>query len=54
MIFTGAGGEEEYTDCSPSGGGVLAKAFDGNAAEMVHITNKPEDTGARKGYRVDT
>ena len=26
----------------------MAKAFDGNAAEMVHITNKPEDTGARK------
>ena len=48
MIITGAGGEEEYTELFAEWGGGLAKAFDGNAAEMVHITNKPEDTGARK------
>ena len=48
MIITGAGGEEEYTELFAKWGGDLAKAFDGNAAEMVHITNKPEDTGARK------
>ena len=48
MIITGAGGEEEYTDLFAEWGGSFAKAFDGNAAEMVHITNKPEDTGARK------
>ena len=48
MIITGAGGEEEYTEMFAEWGGDLAKAFDGNAAEMVHITNKPEDTGARK------
>ena len=48
MIITGAGGEEEYTEQFAEWGGGLAKAFDGNAAEMVHITNKPEDTGARK------
>ena len=48
MIITGAGGEEEYTELFAEWGESLAKAFDGNAAEMVHITNKPEDTGARK------
>ena len=48
MIITGAGGEEEYTDLFAEWGGSFAKAFDGNAAETVHITNKPEDTGARK------
>ena len=48
MIITGAGGEEEYTELFAKWGGDLAKAFDGNAVEMVHITNKPEDTGARK------
>ena len=48
MIITGAGGEEEYTELFAEWGEDLAKAFDGNAAEMVHITNKPEDTGARK------
>ena len=48
MIITGAGGEEEYTDLFAEWGGSFAKAFDGNAAEMVHITNKPEDIGARK------
>ena len=48
MIITGAGGEEEYTDLFAEWGGNFAKAFDGNAAEMVHITNKPEDIGARK------
>ena len=48
MIITGAGGEEEYAELFAEWGGSLVKAFDGNAAEMVHITNKPEDTGARK------
>ena len=48
MIITGAGGEEEYTELFAEWGGSLVKAFDGNAAEMVHITNRPEDTGARK------
>ena len=48
MIITGAGGEEEYTELFAEWGESLAKAFDGNAAEMVHITNKPEDIGARK------
>ena len=48
MIITGAGGEEEYAELFAEWGEDLAKAFDGNAAEMVHITNKPEDTGARK------
>ena len=48
MIITGAGGEEEYTDLFAEWGGSFAKAFDGNAAEMVHITNKPEEIGARK------
>ncbi|MFL3666641.1 MAG: hypothetical protein ACJ06V_08680, partial [Verrucomicrobiota bacterium] len=48
MIITGAGGEEEYTELFAKWGGDLAKAFDGNAAEMVHITNKPGDIGGRK------
>ena len=48
MIITGAGGEEEYTELFAEWGRDLAKAFDGNAAEMVHITNKPENTDARK------
>jgi hypothetical protein len=48
MIITGAGGEEEYTELFAKWGGDLAKAFDGNAAEMVYITNKPEDIGGRK------
>ena len=48
MIITGAGGEEEYTELYAEWGESLAKAFDGNAAERVHITNKPEDIGARK------
>ena len=48
MIITGAGGEEEYTELFAEWAGELAGAFGGNAAEMVHITNKPEDTGARK------
>ena len=48
MIITGAGGEEEYAELFAEWGEDLAKAFDGNAVEMVHITNKPEDTGARK------
>ena len=48
MIITGAGGEEEYPELFAEWGGGLAKAFDGNAAELVHIPNKPEDTGARK------
>ena len=48
MIITGAGGEEEYTELFAEWGESLAKAFAGNAAEMVHITNKPEDIGARK------
>ena len=48
MIIAGAGGEEEYTELFAEWAGELAGAFGGNAAEMVHITNKPEDTGARK------
>ena len=48
MIITGAGGEKEYTELFAKWGGDLAKAFDGNAAEMVHITNKPEDIDGRK------
>ena len=48
MIITGAGGEKEYTELFAKWGGALAKAFDGNAAEMVHITNKPEDIDGRK------
>ncbi len=52
MVITGAGGEEEYTGLFAEWAGDLAKAFDGNAAEMVHITNKPEDTGARKTVEI--
>ena len=48
MIITGAGGEKEYTELFAKWGGDLAKAFDGNAVEMVHITNKPEDIDGRK------
>ena len=48
MIITGAGGEKKYTELFAKWGGDLAKAFDGNAAEMVHITNKPEDIDGRK------
>ena len=48
MIITGAGGEKEYTELFAKWGGDLAKAFDGNTAEMVHITNKPEDIDGRK------
>jgi hypothetical protein len=48
MIIAGAGGEKEYTELFAKWGGDLAKAFDGNAAEMVHITNKPEDIDGRK------
>ena len=48
MIIAGAGGEEEYTELFAEWAGELAGAFGGKAAEMVHITNKPEDTGARK------
>lgn len=48
MIINGAGGEEEYTELFAKWGGDLAKAFGGNAAEMVHVTNKPEDIDGRK------
>ncbi|MEC8973447.1 MAG: hypothetical protein VX509_05970, partial [Verrucomicrobiota bacterium] len=48
MIIAGAGGEAEYTELFAEWAVDLAKAFDGNAAELVHITNKPENTGARK------
>ena len=48
MIITGAGGEKEYTELFAKWGVDLAKAFDGNAVEMVHITNKPEDIDGRK------
>ena len=48
MIVTGAGGEQEYTELFAEWAGDLAKAFDDNSAELVHISNKPENTGARK------
>ena len=48
MIITGAGGEEEYTGLFAEWAADLAKAFDGNAAELVLISNQPENTGARK------
>ena len=48
MIITGAGGEEEYTGLFAEWAGDLAKAFAGNAAELVLISNQPENTGARK------
>ncbi len=48
MIITGAGGEEEYTGLFAEWAEDLAKAFDGNATELVTVTNEPEATGARK------
>jgi hypothetical protein len=48
MVIAGAGGEAEYTEMFAEWAGDLAKAFDGNAADLVQITNEPENTGARK------
>ena len=48
MIVAGAGGEAEYTELFAGWAADLAKAFDGQAAELVRVTNEPENTGARK------
>ena len=48
MVVTGAGGEADYTELFAGWAADLAKAFDGQAAELVRVTNKPENTGARK------
>tara|TARA_Y100001934_G_C12309009_1_gene753941 strand:- start:187 stop:1224 length:1038 start_codon:yes stop_codon:yes gene_type:complete len=48
LVVAGAGGEEEYGKLFAEWAETLAKAFEGNAAELVHITNGPEETDARK------
>ena len=48
MVVAGAGGDEEYTSLFSEWAGALAKAFQGNSGELVNITNKPENTDARK------
>ena len=52
MIITGAGGEAEYTELFTEWAADLAKAFDGHAAELVRVTNEPENTGARKTVEI--
>ena len=48
LVVAGAGGEEKYGEQFGEWAETLAKAFEENAAELVHITNGPEETGARK------
>ena len=48
LVVAGAGGEEEYGELFAEWVETLAKAFEGNASELVHITNGSEETGARK------
>lgn len=48
LVVAGAGGEEEYAQLFADWSETLAKAFEGNAAELVHLSNGPEETGARK------
>ena len=48
LVVAGAGGEEEYGNLFAEWTETLAKAFEGNAAELVHVTNGPEEIGARK------
>ena len=48
MVVAGAGGDEEYTSIFSEWADVLVKAFQDNSAELVNITNKPENTDARK------
>ena len=48
LVVAGAGGEEEYGELFAEWTETLAKAFEGNASELVHITNGSEETSARK------
>lgn len=48
LVVAGAGGEVEYAQLFADWSETLAKAFEGNAAELVHLSNGPEETGARK------
>ena len=48
LVVAGAGGDEEYGEHFAEWTETLAKAFEGNASELVHITNGSEETGARK------
>ena len=48
LVVAGAGGELEYAQLFADWAETLAKAFEGNAAELVHLSNGPEETGARK------
>ncbi len=48
MVITGAGGEEDYTGLFAKCAADLAKEFDGNRAELVRISNQPENTDARQ------
>ena len=48
MGVTGAGGEADYNELFARWAADLANAFDGQSAELVRVTNKPENTGARK------
>ena len=48
LVVAGAGGEEEYGELFAEWTETLAKAFEGNASELVHITNGSKETGARK------
>ena len=48
LVVAGAGGELEYAQLFADWAETLAKAFEGNAAELVYLSNGPEETGARK------
>ena len=48
MVVAGAGGEEEYTSLFSEWAGTISNAFEGNSTELVNVSNKPENTDARK------